>query len=190
MSDVNTLTPVEVNEDDTEQGQKIDKPYGTLELITFGGKNTKLKGFQFWQKQYKTVSDAVNHISSLGKNGEEVAVGLINSAIAFSTRNKASNGAPAGTTDQETADIRKGLLERGEVVLISEEDAEKYIPGSRERYGLGYFTREYMAARKAFVENRNDETRKAFLAAKAAFDQAMLEDAEAQLQEAPVAQAA
>lgn len=185
MADENTLNQsVDVNEEDEGQvTTKVEKPYGTLELVTFGDRS-KMKGFQFWQRQYKTTQDAINHVNSLGKNGEEIIVGLINNAISFATRTKAANGAPQGETKQQTLDLLKGALERNEILLITEEEAEKYVPGTRERYGLGYFQRQYWEARKKFAADKSPENRAAFLKAKEELDKAQMEDLENTLAEA------
>lgn len=177
-----TLNPVDVNEEETEQTQKIDKPYGAIELVTFGNKS-KLKGFQFYQKQYKTTQSAIDHVNSLGKNGEEVICGLINSAISFATRTKASNSAPEAEKEQDTPALRETKLAKGgaEIILVTEEEAEKYVPGTRERYALGYFQREYLKARKEYAENKTETNKQKFLDARDALNKAMDEDLETQL---------
>jgi hypothetical protein len=164
MPDTDTLNPVEINEDAEDEVQnKIEKPYGVLELVSFGSK-TLLAGFSFYQRTYKSLALAVEHVNSLGKNGEEVVLALVNTALSAASRTKATASAPtdAEGDKEKTKQLRAAALEKGENILISEEEAEKYIPGTRERYALGYFQREYLKARKAFTENKTPENLEAF----------------------------
>jgi hypothetical protein len=192
MDETNIGNAVDVNEQE-EVATMLDKPYGKLELVNFG-KNSKLVGFSFWQKVYKSSTDAINHISSLGKNGEEVVTALINAAISAATRTKATMSAPEGDDDAATKVLLAAALTEGKTVLLTEEEAEKYIPGSRERYGLGYFQRAFLKARKELMDAKGTPTfetaKVAYLAAKAALDKAVQEDEEASLFAAVEAEAA
>lgn len=172
------MPPVEVNEEsevDSQNVQKIDKPYGVLELVAFG-KRSAIQGFKFYQKQYASAQAAIDHVNSLGKNGQEVITGLINTAIAFATRTKASNNAPKGDSDEQTAILLKAAMDKGDVVLVSEEEAEAYIPGTREKTATNSLWRAHLDARKKYLENKTEENKALFLSTRAAFLAASEED--------------
>lgn len=179
MADTDTLNPVEINEAEDEVANKIEKPYGVLELVSFGAK-TLLAGFSFYQRTYKSLDAAVEHVNSLGKNGQEVILALVNTALSAASRTKATASAPTDAEGDKakTAQLRAEALAKGDGsnILISEEEAEKYIPGTRERYALGYFQRKYQEARKAFAENKSPENKEAFLKARQELQDAMDRD--------------
>lgn len=193
---------VDVNEEegDDEVQNKVEKPYGFLELVSFGPK-TQLAGFSFYQRQYKSVDDAIAHVEGLkpGK-GKETILALLNNALSAASRTKATAGAPMDSTGktpveikEKTKALRASALAKGENLLITEEEAEKYIPGTRERYALTYFQRKYQEARKRFTENKTEENKQAFLKARQELMDAQEKDMLETLAEpvpAPTAQAA
>lgn len=192
MADTDTLNPVEINEDaEDEIANKIEKPYGVLELVSFGSK-TLLAGFSFYQRTYKSLALAVDHVNSLGKNGEEVILALVNTALSAASRTKATASAPtdAEGDKEKTKQLRAESLAKGECILITEDEAEKYIPGTRERYALGYFQRKYQEARKNFSEVKSPENKEAFLKARQELQEAMDRDMLETVGETPVAVAA
>lgn len=189
MADENTLTPVEINEEEQDEAlQKIEKPYGFIELCGFGPKSA-LKDFTYWNKGYSTYTALIEHLKSLGKNNaEEIVMGWINGFLSSNARAKATNAAPRDLDSKEnTKKLIDEAVTKGETLLTTEDEAEKYIPGVRERYALGFFQRAYQEARKNYTENKTEENRKKFIEAGQALAKAQEEDMARQLAEAEAA---
>ena len=149
-TEANTATaeqPVEA----TNGATKIDKGWGFLELNELTG--DKNKGFTFFVTQYKTLDSFLEQMQRLNKDGKDIALSLINSAVSFKMRNKAAN---------QLVDLEKtaidSLREKGEILLIDEDEAEKYVPGVRDVDSVSGLTREVEKLKKAILEEKKKPT--------------------------------
>ena len=93
-------------------------------------------GFSFFVLKFESVKSAAEKLS------EATVLDLVNSAIAFSMRNKAK----AAISDKATADK---LRAEGQTLLITEQEADTYIPGEREPTTTNGCLKASAAAKKA-----------------------------------------
>lgn len=132
MSETNTPTNT------APSNPKLDKENYVLELKEFSEGNNK--GFRFWDISFKSLKAAVDHFTTnsvKGEKGEDVILTLVNSAMAFRLRSQATGRlAPPNDKGQGGMSNTEKLarLNAGgeQLVIISEREAETYVPGQRE----------------------------------------------------------
>ena len=115
----------------------VDKGTYFIQKKSFTGEK---KGFSFHIVQWKneTEEEATASIEAMkAKWGADSVVTLVNTAIASSLRTKANNALDIVQNDDShntrTEQGWQRLLEAGKDVLLTEADAESYIPGEREK---------------------------------------------------------
>lgn len=84
------------------------------------------KGFHFYTPQWQDLNAFVT------KYGQDVALGLINSSLAFAVRVKAKAKLPALEDKNAKKAAWEALKAQGRTCLFSEADAAAHIPGVRE----------------------------------------------------------
>lgn len=153
----------------------IDKGPYILEQNEFSGAN---QGFSFYATVYKNSSEE-EAIASLqhaaGKYGATTLVGLINNSIKSAQRVKAIYELPK----DEDSGIRKQKLEalrERDPILLSAEDADKFIPGIREVTIQSLFAK----AAKASKEGNMVEASKFLIQAQELINKEMAAQSEAQ----------
>lgn len=146
-----TLNPVEVNESGKAQApaiQKIDKGTYSLEYVNFTRGETQALGY--WTIQFNSVQAAIDRFTSLGKKGEEIVLGLLNQAAANNLRGRANSRVPVADTNEAKLALIAEKIRLGEQVLVSQAEAESFVPGSRERT-VNSLWKDYEAARAEAV---------------------------------------
>ena len=151
---------------------RLDKDGMLLELLEI--KDGVNKGFKFWSKTYKTLQDAIAHFTKLsagGKPGEKLVLALVNAALDFRMRSRATAKLTKSGKDVTVADKaafaeekKKWLKDPEASVVISQEDAENYVPGEREVSALSGLLRlktELIKAIKAAKDAGNIDEAKA-----------------------------
>jgi len=182
MSDTEN-TPTDVTEVPTnaeapaaEEGQesngsqttvKLDKGnlFLTLESITEG----QWKGFSFFVPEFKSLSGAISHFTEMsqnGKDGEDIILGIVNSALANRMRSRANSklvvpnkidGKPL-TVASKAAFLesrKQWLLDPVKRILVTEQDALEYVPGEREVDSLSGLIRQKDAILKVIKEKKD-----------------------------------
>lgn len=114
----------------------VDKGAFILEKVSFSGDK---EGFSFWRKQFKngTPEEAEASLNDMIKQwGYEPIVSAINSALTSTMRTKAANSLDVFENDLNKEKTKRAWAERirnNKDILISEEEAETYKPGEREK---------------------------------------------------------
>jgi hypothetical protein len=116
---------------------KIDKGGYVLEQESFSGEKY---GFKFFIVQFKRVADA------LAKYSEDVVLRLINSKLAASMRVDAGSQLPKYEKPEQQK-VEWAKIKLTNPLLITEADAESYIPGERELSYDGYINSAKRAAK-------------------------------------------
>lgn len=171
----NTPTEVDTTEVDNSANTdakssttvKLDKGnlFLTLESITEG----QWAGFAFFVPEFKSLEGAVSHFtekSQGGKDGEDIILGIVNSALANRMRSRANSklvvpmkidGKPTTvTTKAEFIATRKAWLQDPvKRILVTEEDALDYVPGEREVDSLSGLIRQKDGLLKAIREKKD-----------------------------------
>lgn len=176
MSDNTETTPVDVTEvanNSAENAEstdsttlKLDKGslFLTLQSITEG----QWKGFSFFVPEFKTLDGAISHFtekSQNGKDGEEVILGIVNSALANRMRSRANSklvvpnkidGKPITVASRAAfLETRKSWLnDPVKSILVNEEDALNYVPGEREVDSLSGLIRQKDSILKVIKEKK------------------------------------
>ena|SRR5690348_18289771 len=148
MSDENTNQPgIPVNDNTGAASTKVDKGTHSVELVTFN-KGEK-EGFKFYLVQYNTLDAAFEKFGQGDVNkGKELVLGLVNTQLGLNLRNKASSRMPDEDNKAERDAAIKARLEKGDVLLISEAEAESYVPGTREKTSPASILRQIKEAQK------------------------------------------
>jgi hypothetical protein len=105
-----------------------------------------LEGFSYYALQFKSLKAAEDHFSKGDKKGDEVLLGFLNSSVAYAMRAKAQNKIP------NEQDARAKQIERGESLVITEEDAAAYMPGDRDITSLSGLQKLVSEKKKQFKE--------------------------------------
>jgi len=125
----------------------IDKPTHTIERLKF--ESGEAEGFEFFVVKYKTLADAVNAFGKGDqKAGEEVVLGLLNSQLRFTLRSKAKSRMPDDEDNTKRLAAIADLKAKGETILLTEIEAENYIPGTREKTSPASILKELLQAKK------------------------------------------
>lgn len=99
-------------------------------------KDTEFEGFWFYIKEYETVDAIRNQLKSVATeanfNPDDVIVYLFNNALAALMRTKVT----AGDLLPKAPSKRAQLLEKGDNLVISVDDAKRFVPGKTEAYSL------------------------------------------------------
>lgn len=143
----------------TQGATLIDKGGYTLELKGFD-KATEAGPFSYYTVQYTAVEKAVE------KLGKDAVLAALNSALTSSLRVKAKSQLPE-KVEGETPEARKAkvdsFLTSNGPILLSEQDAENFIPGTREKKDtVASLQRE---AKEALEAGNRPEARRLMLAA-------------------------
>jgi hypothetical protein len=175
-SDSNSETTVE----------RLDKGPYFIEKETFS--RGIGKGLCFYSKQYKSVQDAISHLSATGKNGEEIVLALVNQQISSAMRTRATSKFPQDAKPELKKASVQAWIAAGETILVTEQEAETYIPGTREKTSIPGLWKDYNSLKEAFnkakaagdIEEASN-LREQALAVKARIDDLMKEDELAEL---------
>jgi len=119
----NQINPAELAENEEEKTVRVDKGEYYLEKKDFDG---AASGFSFYIIQFKSLAAAIE------KYTEATMLALINSAIAFSMRNKAKGRLPKFDDALEQKKAWSKLIAEDKILLLTEEDAEAFKPGERD----------------------------------------------------------
>lgn len=163
--------PIEVKGD----ANTINKNTYVLKHQAFSGSKA---GFGFWYIQYLSFAfllaklndekpDPSTFVVTPNKKGEDVMLGLANAQIFAAIRNRATSrfGTPDTTEikdaegkviDEKSTDAQKAAflasikdrLSKGDNILGTQQEAEDFIPGTREK-SLATLMKEYSDAKKA-----------------------------------------
>lgn len=121
----------------TETIPTLDKGAYVIQKKSFTGEK---KGFSFHIVQFKNETDVEANASIEAMKtrwGADSVVTLVNTAIASSLRTKASNSLDIVQNDDShktrTKQNWQKLLDAGKDVLLTESEAEAYVPGEREK---------------------------------------------------------
>jgi len=152
---------------DSQTTVKLDKGnlFLTLESITEG----QWKGFSFFVPEFKSLENAVAHFtekSQNGKDGEDIILGIVNSALANRMRSRANSklvvpnkidGKPITVASKAAfLESRKEWLQDPvKRILVTEEDALSYVPGEREVDSLSGLIRQKDSVLKAIKEKKD-----------------------------------
>lgn len=172
-----TTEAVKTPETDNDEPVSTDKPLakvsfaqGELQLKKIDEGNNK--GAQFWSKRYKNLQGAIDHFTELskgGKKGEDVVLGLINSALEFRLRAKTtasltpSNKLSKEDREKFLAEKKAKLSDPELCVIISQDDAQAYVPGERDVSAISGLMRqknELLKAAKAAKDAGNKDEAK------------------------------
>lgn len=127
---------------------KTDKGTHVLERIAF--ESGEAQGFEFFVVEYRDLEAAKEKFGKGDKKaGEQVVLGLVNSALRFALRNRAKSRMPDDEDDAKRLERIAELKGKGETLLQTEVEAENYIPGTREKTSIQTLTKELLAAKKA-----------------------------------------
>lgn len=145
---------------------KLDKGnlFLTLESITEG----QWAGFRFFVPEFKSLEGAVSHFtekSQGGKDGEDIILGIVNSALANRMRSRANSklvvpmkidGKPITVTSKAEfiATRQSWLQDPVKCILVTEEDALTYVPGEREVDSLSGLIRQKDGLLKSIREKK------------------------------------
>lgn len=113
------------------------------------------EGISFHRKKYKSLplaEEDFTRLSKKGKKGSEIILGILNSALAFRMRNKATaslitTGKHPSITENKLAELREN-----KACVISAEEAENYVPGEREVSSLNGLIKQRDITLKQLVE--------------------------------------
>ena len=147
MTDTMTpVAPVTLAEDTTPT--KVDKGTYFLEKQSMNPNklvddNKKRVTFDFWFRQFKTIAAAIAAL------GEDTSVACINKFINTQARLKAYNALPQEETSEETNSAIIELFKNGDTLLISEDEAETFVPGERADNNPASLIAKANAAKKA-----------------------------------------
>ena len=166
--------------------ERLDKGQYFLEKETFS--RGIGKGLCFYSKQYKTLADAAAHLSLTGKDGEAILLALANQQISSAMRTRATSKLPQdGDAKLRTATVQAWLA-AGQTILVTETEAESYIPGTREKTSIPGLWKDYNSLKEAFnvakAAGKMDDAadlREQALAVKARIDELMKDDELAEL---------
>lgn len=156
MDNTNTMAPVAVAETNNEKpkAEVIQKDGYTLEKVSFSGKK---EGFEYYIPQYLTL-DKVFELFGKGnvEDGKRLALGLLNGAVKQSFSGRATQRMPSAEKEEDTKKLIEAAKVPGAVdkngvplnLLITAQEAEEWIPGTRDRVSLLTLTREFQDALK------------------------------------------
>lgn len=145
------MEPTEVKTEDLNAAEDsgsslIDKEGYTLEYKTFD-KTTPAAGFGYYTIQYKDTETAKKMI------GEPAVLAALNSALTSSLRVKAKSKLPEKPKTAEELpawqEATAKMLAETNGVLLSIDDAEHFVPGSREKTSVATLMREAKEAAEA-----------------------------------------
>lgn len=136
------MAPVEVNNNTNANTE--DKGNYLLERIDFT-KGDKA-GFHFFTVEYKDLGFATEKLGKGDKAaGEKIVLGLLNQQISLSLRNRAGARMPdVERPDGMADDVYEGNrlakvqaeIAAGNTCLVTSDEAESYVPGTREKTSL------------------------------------------------------
>jgi hypothetical protein len=107
------------------------------------------KGFGFYYPEFKTLDGATSHY------GAEALLGrLVNPKLQAQLGTKARNkmNKQEGEKDEEYKNRLQTLLEEGENIIVSPQEAEEWKPGERDVTSISGVTKKMMEAIKAAKE--------------------------------------
>lgn len=181
--DTNTLNPETVSAADLQAGtgpaaatstgngggeeassRLIDKGGYTLEYKEFA-KDSAAGGFGYFTRQFKTVAAAVEAY------GEEKVLAVLNPAITGALRIKAKSSLPDLENAEENKKATEKLLASTGGVLLTEQEAEEFVPGTRGKTSPASLIAEAKAAAK---EGRIEEAKKLYQQAQEAMQELAL----------------
>lgn len=135
------VTSADLSENGSTNGATlIDKGGYTLEYKNFAA-GTPAEGFGYFAIQYKDVSVAVE------KLGSEAVLAALNSALTSSLRVKAKSRLPEDTDEAVRTENTAKLRTSSGGVLLTESEAEAFVPGSREKTSVATLMREAKEAK-------------------------------------------
>lgn len=168
------MDPVNVTGADLTATAPTEPAANTNEVVTKDGyvlekkhfqAGTPAEGFYFWQPKYTNLDVAVK------KFGPELVLGLLNTSIANNLRIKAKSELSDADDAAKAKEFNDQLKAKTGGELLSQTDAEAYIPGQREKTSPESLMRE---AREAAKEGRKDDAKRLFqLAQDAMFKKAL-----------------
>lgn len=141
----------------------------SLELTSFTEGNNK--GFKFWNIEFKTLDDAIKHFTAKnnkGEKGESIILALVNSAMSFRMRSQANNRLIAPNDKGVGGMDPKEKLERlnaggDRLIILSQEDAETYVPGQRELESISGLIKAKINAAKQIKDAKSKNNGKLVL---------------------------
>jgi hypothetical protein len=172
MSDETNVVELEQENPSVEGAEENGNSQVTTAIKDMGGYTLRLegidegkwKGFKFWTVEFKDLNFAIEHFTKLskgGKDGEEVVLGLLNSAMAGRGRSKANSKLQlkAKTVVGKQAEIAEReawLKDPVASILVTEEDASEYVPGERETSSLSGMLKQKTDLIKAITKLKKD----------------------------------
>lgn len=136
---------------------RIDKGDGVvLELQNFRGEENE--AFRFYAPQFESVDAIIKHFSRNGEEGDKVVLELLNSTVIFRARGKARTKLSKDETENQKR------VQRGDTLLLTEDEAFNFQPGAREvssEAGLLKAAKENMALAQE-AEAAGDNTKASY----------------------------
>lgn len=137
-----------MDENENSQPQQEDKGFN-ISLVSFE-EGTLKEGFQFHLKQYTSVDVAEKEL------GPGKILDLINRQVATQMRTKATNRLPKFEEDDDNEKTRAAYSEKrekGDTILITEQEAVNFIPGDRD-LSAGTLGKRLQELKKEIMELR------------------------------------
>lgn len=146
-----TMAPVEVNAAANANTVNKGKYNIIREEFTKGDK----KGFHFYRAEYLDLDYAAEKVGKGDINaGKALLLGMVNNAISLNMRNRANSRMPQpeqpdGMSEEDYKALvlqeTQARIQSNQTELVSEKEAEEYIPGTREKTSLLSLQKEVQA---------------------------------------------
>ncbi len=138
----------------------VSKDGYTLEQVAVEKPETPTDGLKFWSIKW------TGYAQMLAKYGEAGVLAIVNSQLRFALRGKAKAQLPSEETPAKTDEALAIFFQKeSNFVLLSQEDAESYIPGKRETTSsMSFFRQAAIAKKESRFEDAKELTLKGMTA--------------------------
>lgn len=157
------------NTDSNQDLTVVKIPRGQAKMTLKSIDEGTWKGFVFYVAQFDSVDAAIEHFTAQSQNakdGDEIVLDIINSAMAARMRSRANSklippakidGKPITVEGKEAfiEERKSWLLDPEKKVLVTIDDAYQYVPGEREVDSLSGLIRQKEALHKVCSELHN-----------------------------------